>query len=115
MASISSIFYSQVDGLGYDVDPAGTLTPNPMLLGGRSLKFAGSTSGVFSMTSDAFGRSLTLSGNLTPNGLSINNTRPTVSQTIPANYIALVFGFPLRIPSGVVITVSAGALLRIIL
>jgi hypothetical protein len=42
MASISNAFISQVDGLNYDVDPAGTTTPNLILSSGRTLRCDGS-------------------------------------------------------------------------
>jgi hypothetical protein len=61
----------------------------------------------------ALAGSLTLAGNVLPDGLSLTNSRPTLSQTIPANYTALVTGLPLRVPASVILTVAAGGLLRI--
>src|SRR4051794_31720359 len=46
MASISSVYYSQVDGIGYDVDPASTLTPNPKMVAGRTFLLAAGTATV---------------------------------------------------------------------
>jgi hypothetical protein len=56
---------------------------------------------------------LTLTGNTTVDGLEVSHAKPTASQVIQANGCAYIFGQPYVIPAGVVITINAGAILRI--
>jgi hypothetical protein len=55
MASVSTVFFTQVDGLGYDADPAAAVNPNLILLPGRTLKISGSTSGGVILSGDTLG------------------------------------------------------------
>lgn len=114
MPGTNTIYYSQVDGIGYDADPSSSITAvNPLVLAGRSLKFSGSTSGTFTITASATAIHLTLSGNLLPNGVALTNSQPTVNQWIPANYVGVLASLHYRIPANVFTTIFAGGILRI--
>jgi hypothetical protein len=113
MASVSTVFFTQVDGLGYDADPAAAVNPNLILLPGRTLKISGSTSGGVILSGDALGVTVNILGNVSVDGLQVSDASPTLNQTIQANGCAYIFGQPLHIPAGVCLTVSAGAILRV--
>lgn len=84
MASANTVYMSQVDGLLFTADPAGAIAPD-----------------------------LVVASAVTITGLQISYAVPAASQTIKANGCAYIFGQAYRVAAGVVITIQAGAILRV--